>query len=249
MDSLVNPSVAPETGSVKRRRPAWLPAMTALFFALLTAWLGHWQLDRAQQKRDLEARYESMASLPPLNLSTLPTDWQTLLYRRARLSGTFDAPYQIFIDNRIYRDRPGYHVVSPLRVQGGTLLVNRGWLPAAADRSTVPHAPLPTGMQTVEGILVPAQSRFLELSSNSDQGPVWQNLDWKRYRNWYRSDLPDVILLQTSPADDGLIRDWPRPDLDIERHLGYAVQWFAMTTTIVALYFYFGLWKPRHASD
>jgi surfeit locus 1 family protein len=249
MDSLVNPSVASETGSAKRRRPAWLPAVTALFFALLTAWLGHWQLDRAQQKREREARYESMARLPPMNLSALPTDWQGLLYRRVRLSGIFDAHYQIFIDNRIYRDRPGYHVVTPIRVQGGALLVNRGWLPAAADRSTVPHAPLPAGLQTIEGILVPAQSRFFELSANSDQGPVWQNLNWKHYRAWYRTDLPDELLLQTSPASDGLIRDWPRPNLGIERHLGYAVQWFSMTAAIVALYLYFGLWKPRHAPD
>jgi surfeit locus 1 family protein len=234
---------------VKRRRPAWLPTVTALFFALLTAWLGHWQLDRAQQKRDLEARYESMARLPAVALTAFPADWQGLFYRRARASGVFDAPHQIFIDNRIYRDRPGYHVVTPLRLPGGAVLVNRGWLPAAADRSTAPHAPPPAAMQTMEGILVPAQSRFLELSANSDQGPVWQNLDWKRYRAWYRPDLPDVLLLQTSPSNDGLIRDWPRPDLGIARHLGYAVQWFSMTAAIVVLYLYFGLWKPRHAPD
>jgi surfeit locus 1 family protein len=250
MDSLTNSSVAPETPSVKRRRPAWLPAATALFFALLTAWLCHWQLDRAQQKHDLEARYASMAGLPPLPLSTLPTDWRALLYRRVRIGGVFDAPYQIFVDNRIYHDRPGYHVITPIRLRSGALLVNRGWLPAAADRSTEPHAAPPAGRQTVAGILVPAQSRFLELSAASVQGPVWQNLDWKRYRTWYRRpDLPDVILLQTSPASDGLIRDWPRPDLGIERHLGYAVQWFAMTAAIVTLYLYFGIWKPRHAPD
>lgn len=248
MDSLVKSSVAPETPSMDRRRPSWLPAVAALFFAVLTAWLGHWQLDRAQQKRNLEVRYESMAKLPPVSLDNLPTDWQGLLYRRATLRGVFDAPFQIFIDNRIYRDRPGYQVVTPIRLQSGSLLVNRGWMPASANRSTVPYAPPPSGLQTVEGILVPARSRFLELSANSIQGPVWQNLDWKRYQTWYHQpDLPDVILLQTTPASDGLIRDWPRPDLGIERHLGYAVQWFSMTVAIVALYIYFGIWKRRHA--
>jgi surfeit locus 1 family protein len=100
---------------------------------------------------------------------------------------------------------------------------------------------------TLEGVLVPAQSRYLELSGQDVAGPVWQNLSLARYRDWYRGDLPDRMLLQTSPAADGLLREWPRPDAGVERHLGYAVQWFAMTAAIVALYAWYGLWKRHHA--
>jgi surfeit locus 1 family protein len=249
MDSYMNDSLVPNVPDRKRCRPAWVPALTALFFALFTAWLGHWQLDRAQQKRELQARYDASANLPPLELNKAPTDWSDLLYRRVRVSGRFGGAYQVYIDNRIYHDRAGYFVLAPLRFSGGALLVNRGWLAAAGDRSIPPQAPTAKGVRMVEGILVPARSRFLELSANSIQGAVWENLDLDRYRRWYGPELPELVLLQTSAADDGLVRDWPRPGLGIERHLGYAAQWFSMTAAIAVLYLYFGLWRRSRGEN
>ncbi len=219
----------------------------AVFFALLTAWLGHWQLDRAEQKRVLQARYDAMARLPTVDLGSARADWQDLLYRRVRVRGGYDGAYQVFIDNRIYRDTPGYHVVVPIRYAGGAILVNRGWLAARADRRLEPHAPPPAGEQQVEGVIVPARTRFLELSADSVQGKVWENLNLDRYRDWYRRELPNAMLLQTSSTADGLVRDWPRPKLGIERHISYAVQWFSLSAAVVVLYMYFGIWKPRRA--
>jgi surfeit locus 1 family protein len=202
MNTSFDTSLVADRNNVNRRRPAWLPAMAALCLALLTGWLGHWQLDRAHQKRQIESRYETTAQLPVLSLVTAPADWHGLLYHRLRVTGIYDTPFQILIDNRIYREQPGYHVLTPLRLRNGALLVNRGWLPAQSRHSVVPVAQPQRGLQTVEGILVSANSRFLELASDRNQGRVWQNLDLKRYRNWYRPDMADVLLLQTSSAAD-----------------------------------------------
>jgi surfeit locus 1 family protein len=248
MDPSIASSVTPSSSPEKRRlRPAWLPTVAAVFFALLTAWLGHWQLDRAAQKRALQARYDAKGQLPVVRLDTNQPNWRGLLYRRVRVDGVYDGRYQVFVDNRIHQGRPGYHVIAPLRFASGALLVNRGWLAAPADRSVTPYAPPPAGERQIEGLIVPARSRFLELSGNTVQGKVWENLDLGRYRSWYRSDLPNAMLLETSTATDGLVRDWPRPDLGIERHISYAVQWFSLTAAIGVLYVYFGIWRPRHA--
>jgi surfeit locus 1 family protein len=220
-----------------------------LFFAGLTVWLGLWQLGRADEKRARQTAFDTAAALPALDIARLSAT--PAAYQRVRVSGRFDSAYGIYLDNRMLQGRPGYHLIVPLVYPAGVILVNRGWLPAGSDRATPPQAsPWPVQV-TLEGLLVPAQGRYLELSGRDVAGPVWQNLDLARYRAWYqakhRGDLPDRMLLQTSPAADGLVRDWPRPDMGAARHLGYAVQWFAMTAAIVALYAYYGLWKRFHA--
>lgn len=248
MDSFMIDSLDLDSSKERRRRPPWLPTLAAVFFALLTAWLGFWQLGRASEKRELQARYDAQDARPAMTLHVAPADWSQLLYRHVRLTGQFDAGHQIYIDNRIYRGQAGYFVLTPLLIDGHSVLVNRGWLPARADRSIVPSAEPPAGELTLEGRVISARSRYLELSQHDTQGSVWENLDIDRLRAQYRADLPDVVLLQTSPADDGLVRDWPRPGLGIAHHLGYAAQWFSLTTAIVMLYLYFGIWRRyRHA--
>jgi len=243
---MLSASVAPPRFARVRRRPAWLPALAALFFAGLTFWLGQWQLGRAEEKRAGQAALAAAAALPALDIGTLPAS--PALFSRTSVTGRFDAAYRIYLDNRIYQGRPGYHVIVPLAYRGGVVLVNRGWMPAGSDRGVRPEAPLPASPVVLEGLLVPAQSRYVELSGQGVAGPVWQNLSLARYRDWYRGDLPDRMLLQTSPAGDGLVRDWPRPDAGVEKHLGYAVQWFSLTAAIVVLYAYYGLWRRFHAS-
>ena len=238
-------SVAPPPSGRVRRRPAWLPVVAALFFAGLTFWLGQWQLGRAEEKRAKQAAFDVAATLPVVELAALPVS--AAPFSRVRVSGQFAAAYQIYLDNRLLQGRAGYHVIVPLAYPGGVVLVNRGWLAAASDRAVRPDAPLTSAPVTLEGLLVPAQSRYLELSERGVAGPVWQNLSLARFRQWYHGELPDWMLLQTSPAADGLVRDWPRPDAGVERHLGYAVQWFALTAAIFVLYAYYGLWRRFHA--
>ncbi len=242
-------SVAPPRRGRVRRRPAWLPALAALFFAGLTFWLGQWQLGRAEEKRARQAAFDAAATLPAVELAALPVLLANPppLFSRIRVTGQYVSAYQIYLDNRPHAGRPGYHVVVPLAYPGGAVLVNRGWLAAASDRAIRPEAPPPATPVTLEGWLVPAQSRYLELSGHGVEGPVWQNLSLARYRDWYRADLPDRVLLQTSAARDGLSRDWPRPDFGIERHRGYAAQWFTMSAAICALYAYYGVWRRFHA--
>ncbi|MBP9916352.1 MAG: SURF1 family protein [Thiobacillaceae bacterium] len=241
MDASVDPAAAGR----KHRRPAWLPVLAALVFAVLTFWLGQWQLQRAEEKRARQAAFDVTARIPPVPLARLPEAFEP--YTRVGVEGEFDAAHQIFIDNRVHRGRAGYHVITPLVHAGGVVLVNRGWLPVAPDRARVPLAAPPAGRVVLEGRILAARGRYVELAAGED-GPVWQNLDLDRFRHAYRRDLPDRLLLQTSPAADGLVRDWPMPGLGVDRHIGYAVQWFSLTGLILVLYGYFGLWRRFHGA-
>ena len=87
---------------------------------------------------------------------------ESLRYRRVVLRGTFDPARQVLIDNRLYREQAGYHVITPLRLEGSNMhvLVNRGWLPAAADHRILPDAAVPNGSVELTGIAVVPEQRF-----------------------------------------------------------------------------------------
>lgn len=235
-----------------RARPVWLPTLATVVFAALTATLGQWQWGKAELKAARQAGYDKGERLPVLNWKEVEAMGEAALYRRVRLRGYFDAEHQVLLDNRVQAGRAGYHVITPLRPeQGGAVLVNRGWHEAGADRSRLPRVAAPDGPQEVEGVLIHAQGRYLELAKGMNAGPVWQNLDMARYKAWLGGDsgtaLSDFLIQQTTPSGEGLVRDWPKPDLGIPRHRSYAVQWFSLCALIVGLWGYFVLVKRGDA--
>ncbi|HQS98984.1 MAG: hypothetical protein B7Y26_01365 [Hydrogenophilales bacterium 16-64-46] len=218
--------------------PTLLPTLAALFFFLLTLWLGNWQSGRAEEKRAMQVRVDAAMREPPVHVGAEALDRVSVLDRRIEVTGRFDDAHTILLDNRVYQGRAGYHVLTPLRIEGGTraLLVNRGWLPAGADRSRVPHPPVATDMVHLEGRAIDPHSRYLELGNASPQGRVWQNLDFERYAAQVGLPLQPVLMLQTSPQPDGLMRDWPRPDTGVVTHVGYAFQWYSLASTLAVLW-------------
>jgi len=222
----------------------WLPVVAGLLVCVLAVLLAQWQLGRAEQKRALQARWDSGERQAAEPLRTLPEPSDAWLYRRVRVVGQFAEGYQVYLDNRLHQGRAGFHVVVPLRIadSGAAVLVNRGWLPGDPDRRNTPFVAVPRGQVAVEGILVRAQMRYLELGNATVQGMVWQNLDLKRYRELYPYPLPDWLILQTNAEPDNLLRAWPQPDTGVDKHISYAGQWFALAATSLALTLIY-LWR------
>jgi cytochrome oxidase assembly protein ShyY1 len=77
---------------------------------------------------------------------------------------------------------------------------------------------------------------------------VWQNLVLDRYREWSKLELQPIVIQQTSPAADGLVREWGPPDAGADRHRGYALQWFALAVLALLLYVVLNLKRPRHGA-
>ncbi len=222
--------------ALRSRILTWLPSVAGILVCLAAFALAHWQLGRAEQKRALQARWDAGAQQQTIRLEQLPPEGGDWLYRRIRLTGEFAAGHQVYLDNRLHQGRAGYHVIAPLRLErGGVVLVNRGWLAGDPDRRNTPYARVVPGKQVLEGILLRARSRYFELGANTVQGTVWQNLDLERYRGFYARNLPDWLLLQTNESGDGLVRAWPRPDTGVDKHISYAGQWYALSVTSLVL--------------
>ena len=229
--------------------PGVWPTLATLFFFVLTLWLGNWQSGRAETKRALQARYDVAMREAPIHVGSTLLDRDSILYRKLEVQGVFDAAHTILLDNRIYKGVAGYHVLTPLLIEGGPLaiLVNRGWVAVGRSRDQLPLPPTPHGLVRIEGMAVDPHSRYLELVHAAPQGRVWQNLDFARYAAITRLTLQPVLLQQTSPVADGLQRDWPRPDTGVSMHVSYEIQWYSLATTLVVLWLVLNV--KRHRGD
>ncbi|MDE3020452.1 MAG: SURF1 family protein [Pseudomonadota bacterium] len=229
-----------------RRRPVFLPTVAAIIMVMLTVSLGNWQLRRAHRSESEAEQYDTMAKEPPVNLPVTPVyapDWQ---YRRVRVEGRFDARDQIYLDNISLDDKVGYDVLTPMVLSGSNMhvLVNRGFVESTGDRSHLPQAVPPHGIQVVTGIAAIPPKRFLLLSGSNVNGRVWENLVLKDYASQASFPLQPVVILQDNDTNDGLIRIWPRPDMGVAMHYGYFFQWYAMAAAIIIIYI--GLYVRRY---
>lgn len=221
----------------------WLVTLAAALGVSLTAALGRWQLGRAAEKEALQARIDARAQLPALDARSLQeaVDLDALLYRRVEAQGEWVAAHTVFLDNRPMNGRAGFYVLTPLRLQGSAaaVLVQRGWVPRNfEDRARVPAVPTAAGVVRVTGHIVPAPSKLYELGEPG-VGPIRQNLDLAQFRVETGLALAPVSIQQGGAAADGLARDWPQISTGVDKHYGYAFQWFGLSALIAALYVWF----------
>lgn len=234
----------------------WLVIVATVGAALLTARLGWWQLDRAAQKQALQAAIAARGAEPVLDgpavlapVGADPAVAAAQEHRRARVAGRWLADHTVHLDNRQMDGRPGFFVLGALQLDDGSvLLVQRGWrVRDFVDRSRLPPLPTPDGPVVIEGRLTRGPARLYEFDGAAS-GPIRQNLDLSSYARETGLALRPLLLLQTSPADDGLRRDWPAPAVDVHKHYGYAFQWFALCALILALHVWFRILRPRRQS-
>lgn len=225
--------------SLELRFSLW-PAIAAVAGIALTLALGNWQLGRAQEKNELKARIDHLAAGPAINVSATEIDAADVQLRRVEARGVFEPKYAVLVDNRIRHGVVGYHVVMPLKLgeDGRYVLVNRGWVAAAQDRSHLPEVKSPAGLVTVTGMALVPSRRFLELSGKVTEGKVWQNLTIERYRQAMPIAIQPFLIQQdqTGAPEDALVREWDPPDLGVDKHYGYAFQWFALAVLILVFY-------------
>jgi surfeit locus 1 family protein len=222
----------------------------AIAAAALTARLGVWQLDRAAQKTNLQQAIEARASMPRLETAALAATREEAAlqhHRPVRLTGRWVADRTVFLDNRQMDGRPGFFVVTPLLIgEGGdAVLVQRGWVPRdRIERTRLPLVATPAGPVQIDGRIAPPPARLLELAEEG-RGPIRQNLDIDAFAGETGLKLRPLSVVQLGEAGDGLERRWVAPATDVQKHHGYAFQWFALAALIAVLYVWFQLVRPR----
>ena len=248
------PAGVPPSGGVPASRRFIVFVGGALVAVLVPTFvsLGLWQWNKAAGKEARQSLLDARGHEPVVQLAAAAVDAESLRYRHVTVRGRYEPQFQILIDNRVHQERAGYHVVTPLRIEGSDMrvLVNRGWVPAALDRK-LPSVETPSGEVDLLATAVIPGTRFFTLApeqTGSGWQTLWQNLDLARYRQAVDFRLQPIVLqLEPESAGGGFVREWPRFDERIERHIGYAWQWFGFAVATVGIWLFFVLrpWLQR----
>ena len=233
-----------------RFTPCWRMSLFALLSILFFTRLGFWQLQRADEKKQMLMVHRTFASQAPMvwqPSNKLPSQYQQLI-----VHGQF-LPKLVLLDNQHYRHQFGYHVISPLVASNGhVILVDRGWLAGDITRQTLPVADMLTGTVNVEGsAYYPSAKNWILGQSLEKEQPnlvVVELVDIKLISQFlHKSVYPFIIRLGKHEAN-GFVRKWAIVAMPPERHNAYALQWFAMAFVIFILFIVLNI-KKKHENS
>ena len=245
-------------------RPGLIPTLVMLPLLALLLWLGHWQWNRAAEKQTLLDRWASQALLAPVALPTASTATTggnaaantnaSPQFLRVFAKGAYLPDNQVLLDNQTHGGKAGYRVLTPLLLaDGSALMVDRGWvsLPGNA-RDRLPNVAVSGTGRQVQGRLDHFRQAALReatghLSPVPDNQPRVMNYpDASAVSAAIGRPVYPLVLLLDGNEPDGFVRqDAPTLSFGPERHLGYAIQWWALAVTLVLLWSWTAL-KPKN---
>ena len=249
--------------SAPRQRSLLVATMATVLGVALTVRLGVWQLSRGHEKEALHAAIIARQAQPALDTVAVLKDKTvfTQLHQGVRLEGQWLPQYTVYLENRPMQGRSGFIVLTPLQLdKHTTVLVQRGWIPRhQQDRTLLAPIETPQGQVHVKGRIALGPSEVMDLGDKTNaivntttaqtarQSPIRQNLNLADYSHETGLSLVGTVL-QTDANAEGLQRNWPEITAGVEKHWGYAFQWFALAVVQLLLYFWYQWIKPyRHA--
>lgn len=210
--------------------------------------LGFWQYEKAVLKQNIQASFEQANHNRLPELKNYLSNSADLAFKKVQVQGEYATQYQILIDNQVENSLAGYHVITPLKINGTNtyVLVNRGWIQGEKYRAQLPVFDTPMGMLNIQGMAwLPTQKIFTlendaQIAAYSQKWqPVWQHLDMQKYIKTVPVNvLPIIIKLDSKSNAGGFVRNWAMSQDRIATHLGYAYQWFGFAFATFVIYLY-----------
>ncbi len=230
--------------------------VAALIVCAIAMSLGFWQLDRKQQKIDLAQDIAKKESAAPLLANAKAWTLEEVKHHRMVAKGVYLTDKTIWLENRPHpqgRDpktgiATGFFVMTPLLLENSkTLLwVNRGWAPRdGMNREKLPEITTPNGPVQVEGLVFEHPARVMSMGMNdvsAETQKIQQNLNIQKQSQLLGMEYLPFILREVSDSDkDGLQRNWPLMQSGVEKHQGYAFQWFSLAVLTIIFWLLTGI--------
>lgn len=236
-------------------------AFIVFMLALTVLWivLGVWQMQRLQWKEGLIAEVSTRMTAAPYDLppaSQWPGfDTSQFEYHPVKITGQFAATLPVLVftslsDAKGKYDGAGDWVLAPFTTDdGGTVFVNRGFVPQDNANAFLDLNSVPQGHMSITGLALPAE----------DPGPFTPAADPKTRTDWVTNParlaamtgthgpvFPMSIDLPAGPP--GALPQGGETTVEFpNNHLGYAFTWFglAILTPGLLAYWVFRQLKPK----
>ncbi len=226
-------------------KPAWIILGATITGVLVFSYLGAWQLQREEFKKQILLENERRKNSAPINLKLPIEDPDALRFQRVRLQGQFISEKQFVLDNKMHQHRVGYNVFTPFALKGSdtVVLIDRGWVPMGSTRDELPTITIDKNSRSIIGtVYVPFSEPFRlgDIDSGESSWPrLIQFLDFVEMEKRLELQLLHVTVRMEPNQSDGYVTEWPLFAFTPNRHFGYAVQWFAFTLTVLSFFLYF----------
>lgn len=228
----------------------WIPFVAAVLVAAIGVSLGQWQTRRAAEKLAIETRQLAREMEPLASLGAEIRLPEEVEFRRMKVRGEFISDWTVYLDNRPYKGTAGFYVMTPMRIAGSDIhvLVARGWVKRdVTDRAKLPPIRTPAGMVEIQGTARHAPGHVMQLGKAEAlrQGAIVQNVDASEFEKSAGLKMQPFVLEQAGDMQDELVRDWPRPSAGVEKHQGYAFQWYALAVTALIFFVVTGFRREK----
>jgi len=213
----------------------FIPAFLIIATLVLLITLGFWQLDRADEKRAIEDQIAN-ANAGDVELITSLDLLSDKEYYHVLLRGSYIEDRQFIYDNQIVDQIPGYYVLTPFVLKGDSraILINRGFIPWNGRRDQIADIDIAEKITEVKvQISKPVKRIELKTSQIKRDFPVLiQALDLAEMSAIASLDFANIVGLLSPESENGFVRKWEPYTGSIERHIGYAIQWFLMALVL-----------------
>jgi len=219
----------------------WKLALLALIFIFIFLSLGFWQLHRAHEKKILLQSFQDRIKQKPLDSLNL-NSVNDLRFYRTQLVGHFDNKHILLLDNRTQNKKIGYEVYIPFKAKGlkKAILIDMGFIEMGINRKKLPQLIHIDNEVTITGLLnlPPAYFAYGSITDNSDSASpqVVEYINIKEITALLGYPLfPYLILIDPNDSHAYPI-EWRILIMPPEKHVGYALQWFAFALTLLILF-------------
>lgn len=230
--------------------PSWIMTVLTIAVCVLFISLGRWQWERGKLR---EAQWEEFerGSEQAIPLGSRSLD-ELSRFQRVQLTGQYDVEHQTLLDNRSHAGRPGYEVLTPLRLPDGrTVLINRGWVPFTGLREQLPDI----AFEPHETVTVTGRVDHLPVVGIATgrvapaPGSTWPKVasfpTFEQLESVYGQKLEPRIVLLDADQPHGYVREWRPPGMEPERHISYAIQWWSFAALAAILWVVLSMRKVR----
>ena len=195
------------------------------FLVILCLYLAKWQIERGNEKDLLYNSYQKNISLQPQVIDELSEYYNN--FTKIKVSGELLPENQFLLDNKVYKRKAGYDVITPMLVNDKILLVNRGWVDGN-NRLTMPDIDIVTINTDVEGYTYEYKEGFMlkDESKNTSWPRLIQSVNIKEISEALDKEVFSYSLIMSTTQINSLQLRETHQKNDKLKHYMYAGQWF-----------------------